>query len=117
MTYACGSIVYGVNLKTHYGKFHTFTEDQLDEICRANEEKADGFKSEYSGNGEGPFYFGFKLSGIDEGSDIKITNLRATPSEQQIIKYQEKLEEIREEFPALYSLLEEPYVFITWGSS
>lgn len=112
MTYAIGSIVYGINLKNN----HKFREDieQLEESMAVT--------TEYSGSGDSPAYIGPRIDTIDECDDSEVSSLKLEPTEHQKEEFRRALNvilddpEVSDAFKA-YLRGKQPTVFITWGTS
>jgi hypothetical protein len=132
MTYACGSFVLGINLRDCDRAFGDIIEELVER---------DMITTEYSGSGEEPTYIGTSIGGIDETEDTDLTwfediivQYRAmldNKSSAEYVEFKKQLdavleldfeefEEVEEEdwdaFKA-WLVLEEPSVFLTWGSS
>jgi hypothetical protein len=123
MTYAIGSIVYGVDLQppSSYdtGVVDTFKQfrDEIDDLS-----ESEVITSQYSGSGDQPLYFGIDLGEIDECKTVNGADLLQIlgSADNRRGEYDALLENLKQHAsPALYAAVSaiEPQVFITWGSS
>ena len=112
MTYAIGSIVYGINLKDN----RKFSED----IERL--EESETITTEYSGSGDSPTYIGPCIDVIDECTDTEVSDLQLEPTDRHRAEFEESLNVILDD-PEVSDAFKEylrgtqPTVFITWGTS
>lgn len=120
MTYAIGSIVYGINFKT--ANIEGISHRELQAFIDNYGER------EYSGSGEDPMYVGVSFNNIDECDDIgseRLNVLFKQMSEAPAKLYEQVQAKINialaeSDVPeAIKEFIRnsEPEVFVTWGSS
>lgn len=112
MTYAIGSIVYGINLKGNR-KF----PDDIDMLT-----ESEVITTEYSGGGDPPTYIGPCIDVIDECNDTEVSDLRLEPTDKHKAEFTQQLNSILEDAEVTDAFKDylrglQPTVFITWGSS
>ena len=125
MTYAIGFVVYGISLR------------DAPELSYDDKEMIAEFKlatSEYSGSGEGPLYVGACLGSIDECGDLQFSELfkfvvtdkhkkEFEAQRQKLLDHPDYDEETAEQEGGVtadfknWFRVQEPSLFITWGSS
>lgn len=123
MTYAIGSIVYGLDLNP---------EEQGSPFARlgglihdlASEDEM--IQTSYSGNGDSPYWIGADLGCIDE-TDKSVSGVRLVPTDEDKAAFEEARKALLDHLSAsdeagakeLAALVaaQAPEVFIAWGSS
>jgi len=123
MTYAIGSIVYGINYKDieENPDKYAATENDVEALV-----DGDLLVREYSGNGDAPTYLGVRLGSIDECNDVALAELikigRKADDVKVIAEFSQMKIQLLEDEELSQGFKDKlndmnPVVFVTWGSS
>lgn len=107
MSYACATVMYGIRATETLAaavREHTdFTEwEDL------------GFVQMYSGSDESTPYLGVDLYDMDECGDVRVSDMKLTPTPEQKAEAERKIAELPEPIRAAAG---SPDVWIIWSSS
>ena len=113
MSGAILNVVYGIPLCSKFG-----AEIRMSEALKeALENEDDGFLQFYSAYDESPAAFGVEVSTLYEGGICEVSEIRLTPTPEEIVEFENLWNSLPEELQIELSKLGAARVFILWSSS